>query len=284
MLYRRHHVTKVIMMLPIALMVLLAGATVVFGNLTGALAPGAAVNASYWGCFILVESAVFFLTMLSLPAPRFLLTGDGLVFSPPLGPDVTLAWQEVRQVAVHGRKGTRQVVRLQVSRKALWRAALPRALRWLASLPLVRGATTVKLRMAGWVLRYSLVTPAAPTLAQAIAYYHGAPAARARLGTEDALEAGAAPVWTPAVGRGASWAALILAFALAISSNPVFGATPVGSTDITDNIGHFVAVLFVLGGVGCYLAGRYGSLWRAPSRPSCCSLECCCASSLPGST
>jgi formylglycine-generating enzyme len=259
MLYRRHHLTKLIMMLPIALMVLLAGATVVFGNLAGALAPGAALNASYWGCFILVESAVFFLTVLSLPAPRFLLTRDGLIFSPPLGRDVTLAWQEVRQVTVRGRTGARQVVRLQVPRKALWRAALPRALRWLASLPLVRGATTIKVRMAGWVLRYSLVTPAAPTLAEAIAYYYGAPEARAGLGTEDALEAGAAPAWTPAVGRGASWAALILAFALAISGNPLFGATPVGATDFADNIGHFVAVLFVLGSVGCYLAGRYGS-------------------------
>jgi hypothetical protein len=150
------------------------------------------------------------------------------------------------------------VVRIHVSRKALWRAALPRVLRWLASMPLVRGTTAVKLHMAGWVLRYSLVTPHAPTLAEAIESYYAAPAARLDLGTEEALEAGAAPLWTLAVSRGASWVALVLAGALAVANSPLFGAMPVGRADVTDTIGHLVAVLVVLGGVGCYLAGKYG--------------------------
>lgn len=69
MLYQRSQGARLIALLPIAAMTLLATATVLVGNMAAGLAPGAALSPTYWGCLLLVESAVFCLTVLSLPAP-----------------------------------------------------------------------------------------------------------------------------------------------------------------------------------------------------------------------
>ena len=252
MLYRQSHVTKLVILLPIAGMVVLAAATVLFGNMAAVLAPGAALSPSYWGCLLLVESAIFCLTVLSLPAPRLLLTEEEVVYSRPLGRELTLDWRDIQQVTVTGQAGRRQTVRLNVPRAALVRGSL------LRFLPHLGGTTTIVIRTAGWAIRYSLAPIPAPSLAAAVSYYVEVPAARAALGTEEEIEEAVAPPTTPAVGRRASWAALILAFALLLSNVAALNPTLFTSAQLQDRIGRYLAILFVLGGVGCYLAGKFG--------------------------
>lgn len=254
MLYRRSHATRLIVLLPIAGMVLLATATVIFGNLAAGLAPGAALNPTFWGCLLLVESTVFCLTALSLPAPRLVLTQEHVIVSPSLGRELKLSWQDIQRVTVTGRAGGGQTVRLAVVRAAVLRESI------LRHLPHRGGTTTVSIQTAGWTLRYSRVTviDPPPPLASAVEYYFHTPAARATLGTEEGLEEAVAPPATPASGRRASWAALILAFALQLSTMAAFNPILTTPALLQDNIGRYLAILFVLCGVGCYLAGIFG--------------------------
>ncbi|HEX8033703.1 MAG TPA: SUMF1/EgtB/PvdO family nonheme iron enzyme [Ktedonobacterales bacterium] len=254
MLYKRSHATRLIVLLPIAAMVLLAAATVLSGNLAAGLAPGAALNPTFWGCLLLVESAVFCLTALSLPKPRLVLSQEHVIVSPLLGRELKLNWQDIQRVTVTGRAGARQTVRLTVPRAALLRGSI---LHRLAH----RGDTaTVPIQTAGWRLRYSRVSVIDPPPARALEYYFQTPTARAALGTEEKLEEAAAPSATPARGRQASWAALMLAFALQLSSMVAFNPTLTTPALLQDTFGRYLAILFVLCGVGCYLAGTFG--WR----------------------
>ncbi len=252
MLYQRSHGARLIALLPIAAMALLAAATVLVGNMAAGLAPGAALSPTYWGCLLLVESAIFCLTVLSLPAPRLMVSEERLLVDVLRGQRINLHWRDIRGVTVIGQAGARQKVRLAVRRGALYRWP------FLRFLPYFAGTAFVTLRTAGWTLRYSRVRVVDPPVAGVIEYYFKTPSARAMLGSDEEIEEAIEPPKTPARGQRASWAAFILAVALQLSTIAAVKPVMLTPAHLEDTIGRMLAIAFVLCGVGCYLAGAFG--------------------------